>query len=255
MLILLSPAKTMEFSPHPAGLELTHPVYQKEANRLVAGLKKMKMTDLQKVLEVNTALAQLNYERYHRWQADLKNPNASAALLSFKGEVFRGLEAWTLKPDDLVYAQDHLRILSGLYGILRPLDLMQPYRLEISTSIKVGRQADLYAFWGTRITRQIKTDLAALESPFLINLVSQEYSKAVDFKSLKVPVIQLNFKDFKDGTYKFLTVYGKHARGMMTRFIVENRISRIRDLEAFDSGGYVFNPRLSREGDLVFTRG
>ncbi|MFP4471928.1 MAG: YaaA family protein, partial [Bacteroidales bacterium] len=177
------------------------------------------------------------------------------ALLVFKGEVFNGLKADSLTEDDLLYAQDHLRILSGFYGVLRPLDLMQPYRLEIGTNLKNKRGKNLYEFWGDKITKAIGEALDASGSRVLINLASNEYFKSIDTKKLDAEIITPAFKDSKDGTYKFITLYGKNARGMMTRFILKNRPEDAESLKLFDEDGYFYNEQLSKENKWVFTRG
>lgn len=255
MLILLSPAKTIDTRQAQLVKPRSAPLYIKQTLELVNQLKKLSLKELQDLFKVNPKLAQLNYERYQFWIKDVNQWDRITALLSFKGEVFRGLEAWSLQEDALVFSQDHLRILSGLYGVLRPLDVMQPYRLEIGTSLPNRKGKNLYDFWKTTITRQIKNDLSEQETPTIINLASKEYSHAVDFKKLKVPVYECQFLDYKDGKYKFLTVYGKHARGKMARFILEHQLTNPDDLKAFDEDGYIFNPDLSQEYNLVYTRG
>ena len=254
-MILLSPAKTLENDPVKRDIQLSQPEFIKEANYLVNCLKKLKPTDLAALMVINPNLAQLNFERYATWNPDSRAWNYNPALLSFKGEVYRGASAWEWSSEDLTFAQRRLRILSGLFGLLRPLDNIQPYRLEMGTKLKNRRGQSLYNFWEGRLTRLLKKHIQENQCKAVINLASNEYSKALNLKKLGVPVVEVTFKDFHNGGYKFLTVYGKNARGLMTRYIIENRITEIEEIKAFDLGGYVYNHRLSKPGSIAFTKG
>ena len=201
------------------------------------------------------AIAELNVERFAVWHTPFTPGNARQAVLAFKGEVYNGLQAWTLDEAGLAFAQEHLRILSGLYGLLRPLDLMQPYRLEMGRPIDTARGKNLYEFWGCTITDSLNEQLAALGSSTLINLASNEYFKAVKPKLVKGEIITPEFKENKNGEYKMLGVYAKKARGLMSRFVIDNRITEPQELKRFDVEGYAFNSQLSTDTHWVFTRG
>jgi len=255
MLILLSPAKTIDFTIEPQTSKFTLPEFTVEAQKLVQILRKYSSRQLQELMSINAALADLNAKRFFDWHLPFTPENAKQALLVFKGEVYTGLEAQNLSPADLDFAQNHLRILSGLYGVLRPLDLIQPYRLEMGTRLKTPKGADLYEFWESKITKSIRKALAQSGSNLLINLASNEYFKSLDAKKLGAEVVTPMFKDFHNGEYRFLTIYGKRARGMMTRFIIRHQISHPEDIKSFDEDGYIFNPSLSKGNERVFTRG
>jgi cytoplasmic iron level regulating protein YaaA (DUF328/UPF0246 family) len=255
MIILLSPAKTINDNPPKLDINLSIPQFLNESSHLIRQLKKLKQKDLQQLFDVNQELARLNYERIQMWEFDHSQWTYSPAILTFIGEVFRGLDAQTMNFDDLTYSQDHLRILSGLFGILRPLDNMRPYRLEMGTPLKNRRGKDLYEFWRVSITKELKNQLNHHQDRTIINLASKEYISAINLSSLNARVIDIQFKDFKNGQYKFMTVYGKNARGKMTRFILENRIQNPEDLMAFNLDGYNINTTLSKADNLVFTRG
>lgn len=255
MVIVLSPAKTLNSDIRPQTAHFSQADFLKEASELVEVLRKYSPSRLQELMKINPKIAELNATRYMDWQLPFTPENASPALLTFKGEVYNGLKAETLNEDDLLFAQDHVRVLSGLYGALRPLDLMQPYRLEMGTKLKVKRKKSLYEFWASKITNHINHLLESTDQKYLINLASNEYFGALDPKKIEAEIITPTFKDYSGGTYKFLTVYGKKARGMMTRFIVENRIVEVEKMKLFDEGGYFYNDRLSEGNNWVFTRG
>jgi len=255
MLILISPAKTLNYNIQPQTGNFSQPDFTEEAAQLVEVLRKYSPKMLQKLMNINGNLAEINATRFMEWSLPFTSENAKPAMLVFNGEVYNGLRAETFSEDDLIYAQKHLRILSGLYGALRPLDLMQPYRLEMGTKLKVKRKSDLYQFWGSKITRHIKDMMETNDLKYLINLASNEYFKSIDTSKLPVQIITPTFKDFSGGVYKFLTVYGKKARGMMARYIIQNRIEEVDQLKLFDEEGYFFNERLSNGNEWVFTRG
>lgn len=255
MLIVISPAKSLDFKTKPTTREYTIPEFLDESEKLVSKLQKMSAKKLSNLMRISTDLGNLNYERYQTWHRPFTPENAKQAVLAFNGDVYTGLGAPTLSEDKLKLAQQKLRILSGLYGMLKPLDLMQPYRLEMGTKFGVGRAKDLYAFWGDKITKKIQEAIDESDSKILVNLASNEYYKAIDAKKLDAEIVTPAFKDMKNGEYKMISFFAKKARGLMSRFILENEINNAGDLQAFDAEGYVFNPRLSKQGKPVFTRG
>ncbi len=254
MLIVISPAKSLNFETLSKTQHYTMPDMLEESEKLVGRLRKMKPKDLSDLMGISANLGQLNYERYQTWSLPFTPENAKQAVLAFNGDVYQGLDANSLDEDQLLLLQDKLRILSGLYGVLRPLDLVQPYRLEMGTKLKYQRSEDLYAFWKNKITTSVKDAITESGSNVLLNLASNEYYKSIDSKKLGAEIVTPAFKDLKNGKYKMISFYAKKARGLMTRFVVENDIKKVEDLQAFDSEGYVFNPRLSKAGAPVFTR-
>lgn len=252
MLILLSPAKTLNFdSPHVTE-SASQPFFLEDASYLVGKLKKLSAKQLEKLFNVSSDIAEQNFVRYQEWNTPFHNGNAWQAVLAFKGEVYRGLQADLFLEQDFEFAQKHLRILSGLYGVLRPLDLIQPYRLEMGTSWAItSTKKNLYRYWEDRLAETLNT--SETEGP-IVNLASNEYFKAVNTKALKREVFTCHFKDLKDDEYKTIMTYAKHARGLMARFIIKNKLTSVEDLKAFDLQGYSFNPRLSEGNELVFTR-
>jgi len=254
MLIVISPAKSLDFDTPAVTAEFTMPEMLNESEKLADRLRKMNPKKLSGLMGISSSLGQLNYERYQNWHQPFTPENAKQAVLAFNGDVYQGLDAKSLSPDQLHQLQSKLRILSGLYGVLRPLDLIQPYRLEMGTRLKYQRSKDLYAFWKNKITPKIKEAIHASENNVLINLASNEYYKSIDTKKLGAEIVTPAFKDLKNGEYKMISFFAKKARGLMTRFILENNIKNVEDLQAFDAEGYVFNPRLSKPGTPVFTR-
>ncbi len=254
MLIVISPAKSLDFKTPSRIPDHTIPELLEESGKLAEKLRQYKAKDLSELMGVSASLGILNYERFQTWHTPFSPGNAKQALLAFNGAVFAGIDAATLPEDKLRQAQKHLRILSGLYGVLKPLDLMQPYRLEMGTKFRYGEHKDLYAFWKGKITPKIQEAIDASGSKVLVNLASNEYYKSIDAKQLDASVVTPAFKDLKNGTYKMISIYAKRARGLMTRFILENDIAEAGDLQAFDAEGYHFNPRLSKPGQPVFTR-
>jgi cytoplasmic iron level regulating protein YaaA (DUF328/UPF0246 family) len=255
MLILLSPAKTLNFNIQPQTKNYAAPLFPEKAKELVQLLRKFSPPQLQKLMSINPKLADLNVQRYLDWELPFTPDNSKQALLVFNGEVYNGLKAETLTAGDLDYAQNHLLILSGLYGALRPLDLMQPYRLEMGTKLKNKKGNDLYAFWGDQITDLVNNRMKENGQKYLINLASDEYFSVLNKAKLNAEIITPQFKDYSNGSYKFLTVYGKKARGMMARFIIKNRIEEVEKLKLFDAEGYFYNDQLSEGATWVFTRG
>jgi len=256
MFILLSPAKIQNFTPEQLVREHSQPEFLKEAESLVDEIRQLSAFELSKLLSINANLAQQNADRYFNWHQPFTEQNAKQAVLVFNGEVFHGLDARSFSTDDFAYLQSHLRILSGLYGILRPCDLIQPYRLEISTKLQVGNTKDIYSFWGDKITQSINQALAkSLEPKILLNLASGEYFKSINQEILQAKVIDFDFLKNKNDEYKQVVMYIKKARGLMARYVIENRINEVEDLKGFSSEGYWFSERLSTENKFVFTRG
>ena len=254
MLIIISPAKKLDFESLPQTDEYTIPDCLDDAGELIETLKPYSATQLQKLMHLSSNLAQLNYDRYHDWSLPFNPQNAKQSVLTFKGDVYAGMNIESFSDDDLAFTQEHLRILSGLYGLLRPLDLMQPYRLEMGTRLENPRGKNLYDFWGTIITELLNKQLAAISSDTLINLASNEYYKSVKPREIKGQIITPVFKEKKADSYKVIGIYAKKARGMMTAYILKNRLEKVDDIKKFNEAGYRYNPGLSTDTDWVFTR-
>jgi cytoplasmic iron level regulating protein YaaA (DUF328/UPF0246 family) len=253
MLLLISPAKSVDFES-PAHVEQSsEPDFQAESTRLIKKLGTFSRKKIGEMMSISPELAALNVDRYKKWAPDPKREDTKQALLAFNGEVFRGLNAKEMSEGDIQFAQNHLRILSGLYGLLRPMDLIQPYRLEMGTRLKYYSYNNLYQFWGDKITKRINADLD--DSKVVVNLASTEYYKSVLEPKLKVKVITPTFKDFSNGEYRVLMTYAKNARGLMASYIIKNRITEPELMKSFDGKGYAYDPTLSDESNWVFTRG
>jgi uncharacterized protein len=254
MQILLSPAKSLSLVEHSNETISTVPFFEKEINLLINKLQKKSVKSIEALMHISKDLAEINYDRYQNWIFPKEvNETNSPAILTFTGEVYRGLEANTLSIEDLEYAQKKLRILSGLYGVLRPLDLMYPYRLEMGTKFQITpKLKNLYMFWGDKIAEFLNEEAESEE--VIINLASTEYFKVIPKKSIQRKIITPVFKDFKNGTYKVVMMYAKHQRGAMTRFIIQNKINDEEDLKGYNGGGYHFDSNLSTETEWVFTR-
>lgn len=254
LLAVISPAKLLDDSTHYPDLNCTQPVFQDEAAYLVSKLKKCSAAELSELMELSAKLGEENKRRYAEWHLPFTHANAHPAVLMFKGEVYRGLKAEEFSKKELDFAQDHLRILSGLYGVLRPLDLVMGYRLMMGTPFSPDKKTkNLYAYWGTKIAEQLAESLAP--KGVLVNLASSEYFKAVDLKSLNRRVVTCEFKERKGDKYSVVSTYAKHARGMMARFLIENKIKKADDLKAFEMENYKFNASLSSDNQWIFTRG
>ncbi|MDO8319335.1 peroxide stress protein YaaA [Rhodoferax sp.] len=254
MLFLLSPAKSLDFDPPGADVAHSQPLFVPQARELIGLLRQKSPQEIASLMSLSDSLAGLNVARYQAWSAKFTHKNAKQAVLAFNGDVYDGLDAKTLSADELAWAQDHVCILSGLYGVLRPLDYMQPYRLEMGTRLANPNGRDLYQFWGSQIANYLNTRLAADKTPVIINLASQEYFKAVDKKALKARVVDCVFEDFKGGQYKIISFYAKRARGLMARFATTRRLSLPEQLKAFDLDGYAFDSSVSQAEQLVFRR-
>jgi len=254
MLIILSPAKTLDYeSPVPA-LPLTTPDFLKQSRALIAILRDLSVQEVAALMHLSDKLAALNVARFGDWSPRFTEKNSRAAILAFKGDVYEGMEAWTFTPDDHDFAQTHLRILSGLYGLLRPLDRLQPYRLEMGTALANPAGRNLYAFWGDTIAKALNEALAEQGDEVLVNLASDEYNKAALTKVLQARVVTPQFREEKDGQFKMVSFYAKRARGLMAAHIVRNRLAEVEALKDFCADGYRFNKKLSAGDTLVFTR-
>lgn len=254
MKILISPAKSInENCPHPK-TELSMPLFSKEATALSKKMKRFKPRQLMELMSVSADIADLNVMRFKNWYlSDVPTDDVRPAGYLFTGEVYRGLDIQSLSGKEIEIAQDRLRILSGMYGLLRPLDLIYPYRLEMGTSLQVNEKTkNLYAFWGQKLTKQLQKETAKDE--LIVNLASNEYAKAIQWKDIKRPVITPNFKEFKNGEYKMVMVFAKHARGAMARHLIQNDIQSAEELKAYNVDGYSFDAKQSTETDWVFVR-
>ena len=254
MLIVISPAKTLDYESPPAVDSFSQPEYLDQSQILIDKLRKQTANKLGKLMKISPALSELNKARYQQWQLPFEPGNAKQAVFAFKGDVYIGLEADTMSKADLHWAQQHLRILSGLYGLLRPLDLMQPYRLEMGTALKTRRGKNLYEFWNNRISDGLNQQLKETNSIYLVNLASNEYFKSVKPKHLNAEVITPAFLDWKNDEYKMIGFFAKKARGSMSAWIIRNRIEDINELSKFDVDGYRFDKSLSTVQSPVFIR-
>lgn len=254
MLIVLSPAKTLDFETPVSTTEFSQATLLEQSELLIERCQKLSMQDIASLMKVSDKIAGLNVARFADWKLPLTPDNARQALFAFKGDVYTGLEAQTLSPAVLSYAQQHLRILSGLYGLLKPLDLMLAYRLEMGTKLDNFRGANLYQFWGSMVTEAVNASLQAQGDQLLVNLASNEYFKAVKKRELKGQIITPIFKDQKNGQYKVISFYAKKARGLMARYILENELTEVEQLKSFDVDGYYFVEADSTATDLVFYR-
>ncbi len=254
MLLVISPAKSLDYKTPATTSNYTIPDLLERSEKLVGRLKKMGPRQLSNLMGISKDLGELNFQRYQTWSLPFTPDNAKQAVLAFNGDVYQGLQANTLSENKLELAQKRLRILSGLYGVLRPLDLIQPYRLEMGTKMKYFKSKDLYEFWDPIITKKINEAVEESGSGVLVNLASNEYFKSINKKKLNAEVITPEFKDFKNGEYKMISFFAKKARGLMTRFVLDNNIVDPDNLKAFDYHGYIFNPNLSKDGNPVFTR-
>jgi len=252
MKIVISPAKSLDLESSLPTQKYTQGVFLEQAKQLSKVLKEKSPQDLSTLMKISDKLGNLNWQRNQNWALPFTPENARPAVFAFNGDVYNGLDAYSLPQDKIEVLQDQLRILSGQYGVLKPLDLIKPYRLEMGTKLPVGAHKNLYGFWGDTVTAHLNSELSANE--LFVNLASNEYFKAVKPKLLKVPVITPHFKEYKDDKLKMISFYAKKARGLMVRYIVENNINTIEDLKNFNVEGYAFDANLSNTTDLIFTR-
>ncbi len=254
MLVVVSPAKALNFDPAPEGLPATQPALMAQTRELMKTTRHLTRTEIAGLMDLSDKLSDLNHDRFRAFRLKHTNDNAKQAALAFAGDTYRGLDAGSLDREDLDYAQDHLRILSGLYGVLRPLDLIQPYRLEMGTRLATERGENLYDFWGEKISRALNRDMKDEAVPVLVNAASQEYFGAVKTRKLKARVVTPVFKEERDGVAKIISFSAKVARGMIARFIVQNRLDRPEGLKDFAQDGYQFRQDLSDDDTYVFIR-
>lgn len=252
MKLVISPAKSLDFETKLPTTQHTEPQFLDQSERLNKLLKKKSAKSLSKLMSISDALGQLNYERNQSWELPFSQDNARPAMYAFSGEVYRGLDAYSIPETKIESAQNTIRIISGLYGLLKPLDLIQPYRLEMGTKFPVGKNKNLYEFWQKTIAKTLNDELK--DGELLLNLASNEYFKAIDLKALKAPVITANFKDFKNGEYKMIMTFAKQARGSMARYVIDTNAKTIDDIKAFNYEGYNFSEPMSTETELTFIR-
>ncbi|WP_127716235.1 peroxide stress protein YaaA [Halobacteriovorax sp. HLS] len=253
MLVVVSPAKKLDFESEIPSFKTSEPKFLDKSSVLIKSLRKTPADEISKLMKLSDALTKLNVDRYKSFSTPFNDENARAAIYAFMGDTYVGLDARSLKKSDVKYAQKHLRILSGLYGLLGPLDLIQPYRLEMGTRFACAGSKNLYEFWKSDLTKELNKDLKGSE--YLVNCASNEYSSAIDFSKLEANVITPVFKEKKNDAYKVVGLFAKRARGMMARYIVENKITKLNELKKFSQDGYTFRSDLSKENELVFTRG
>ncbi|MCJ8314575.1 MAG: peroxide stress protein YaaA [Saccharospirillaceae bacterium] len=260
MLVVISPAKSLDYTTDIPVTQFSLPQFQEQTFRLAKQAKKLAPNDIATMMKLSENLSMLNYERFQHFEQSFTKDNARQAAYAFNGDVYTGLDFYSLDEEQVLYAQRHLIMLSGLYGVLRPLDLMQPYRLEMGTKFKTGTGKDikenLYQFWGTTLSDYLNKEIASQQddTQYLINLASTEYFKSVPKKEMQFPIIEPVFKDYKNGQYKIISFYAKKARGLMARFIIENKIRTPKQLQKFDVDGYQFSPELSKQDKPVFLR-
>ncbi len=254
MLILISPAKTLDYQSKLATERFTQPELLDHSQQLIKVARKLSAAQISSLMGVSDKIASLNATRFHDWQPDFTPDNARQAILAFKGDVYTGLQAETFSEDDFDFAQRHLRMLSGLYGVLRPLDLMQPYRLEMGIKLETKKGGNLYHFWGDTITQKLNGAMEAQGDDVVINLASDEYFRSVNTQALKGKIIKPVFLDEKNGTYKVISFYAKKARGLMSRYIIQNRLTQPCQLRGFDSDGYRYDAESSSDNEWVFKR-
>lgn len=254
MIIVISPAKIQRIRELVTSLH-SQAEYQKEASRLIKMLRELSYPEISRLLEINNKLTQINLDRYLQWHQPFTLENARQTILLFDGEVFRGLNAASFSEEEFLYAQNHLRIFSGLYGILKPLDLIQPYRLEVSSKLKNPAGDDLYPFWQKKVTKSIVRDLKASGEPeIILNLASSEYIKSIDLKNKRIRKIDVEFYEYNQDKLKQIVIYTKKARGMMARYIITHKIENTEDIKGFNEEGYWFNEQFSSENKFVFVR-
>ncbi|MFO7923750.1 MAG: peroxide stress protein YaaA [Bacteroidales bacterium] len=254
MITVISPAKKLDFKTKTKGRNYTTPEFLDKSAEIIDVIRQFSPKDLAVLMNVSDDIANLTFERHSKWKTPFNPENAKPAIHAFKGDVYRGMSADTFSREDLEFAQDHLRILSGLYGVLRPLDMIQPYRLEMGTKFKPFGGKNLYGFWTETITSAINENLKEHKEKVLVNLASQEYFKAIDKSMLEEDVVTPVFKEFKGNKYKVVGIHAKKARGMMCRFIIQNRIEKAEDMKLFNEEGYSYDDNLSNEREWIFTR-
>lgn len=255
MITIISPSKTINQSTGLTFEKSNTPIYIEEASKLTKLIKQMSISELASLMVISDKLSEATFDKYQYWTSLHNISNSKQAILSFKGEVYTGLDADSFSEDELLFADEHLIILSGLYGVLKSLDLIQPYRLEMATKIKYRKYKNLYSLWSDKITLELNNKFENSNNPILINLASNEYFKSINTKKLVARIITPSFKENKNGNYKIVAMYAKKARGLMARYIIKNKVENIEEIKLFNEEGYYFNNYLSKGNDLVFTRG
>ena len=250
---IISPAKKLDYSPVEKNIDSTIPSLLEHSNELIKDLKSLNPQEVSSLMSLSDKLGALNYERFQEWKTPFTKSNSKQAILAFKGDVYQGLDAESLSETELIWAQKHVRILSGLYGILKPMDLMQPYRLEMGTKFATKRGQNLYDFWNSIITEELNKNFSS-DNTNVLNLASNEYFKSINVSELKANVISPVFMDKKNGKYKIISFFAKKARGLMTRYVIKNRIEDITDIQNFEEGGYFFSEAMSENNKPVFCR-
>ena len=253
LVTIISPAKKLDYSPVEKNIDSTIPSLLEHSNELIKDLKSLNPQEVSSLMSLSDKLGALNYERFQEWKTPFTKSNSKQAILAFKGDVYQGLDAESLSETELIWAQKHVRILSGLYGILKPMDLMQPYRLEMGTKFATKRGQNLYDFWNSIITEELNKNFSS-DNTNLLNLASNEYFKSINVSELKANVISPVFMDKKNGKYKIISFFAKKARGLMTRYVIKNRIEDVTDIQNFEEGGYFFNEAMSEDNKPVFCR-
>ena len=253
LVTIISPAKKLDYSPVEKNIDSTIPSLLEHSNELIKDLKSLNPQEVSSLMSLSDKLGALNYERFQEWKTPFTKSNSKQAILAFKGDVYQGLDAESLSETELIWAQKHVRILSGLYGILKPMDLMQPYRLEMGTKFATKRGQNLYDFWNSIITEELNKNFSS-DNTNLLNLASNEYFKSINVSELKANVISPVFMDKKNGKYKIISFFAKKARGLMTRYVIKNRIEDITGIQNFEEGGYFFNEAMSEDNKPVFCR-
>ena len=253
LVTIISPAKKLDYSPVEKNIDSTIPSLLEHSNELIKDLKSLNPQEVSSLMSLSDKLGALNYERFQEWKTPFTKSNSKQAILAFKGDVYQGLDAESLSETELIWAQKHVRILSGLYGILKPMDLMQPYRLEMGTKFTTPRGQNLYDFWNSIITEELNKNFSS-DNTNLLNLASNEYFKSINVSELKANVISPVFMDKKNGKYKIISFFAKKARGLMTRYVIKNRIEDITDIQNFEEGGYFFSEAMSEDNKPVFCR-
>lgn len=254
MLILISPAKTLDFDSTSPIEDFSQPIHLKDSTQLIKVLREKAPHEIASLMKISDKLADLNSQRYHSWKKPFTFKNAKQAIYAFKGDVYTGLDAESLSKREILWAQKHLRILSGLYGLLKPLDLIQAYRLEMGTKLQGKKSNNLYEFWGSKISEAVNKDLKAARSKTVLNLASNEYFKSVQPELIDAKIISPEFKDCKNGKYKIISFYAKKARGLMSAWVIKNKIKTVEDLKNFNVDGYYFDNKQSTDDKLLFLR-
>ncbi len=254
MLTVISPAKTLDYETPTLTEEFTQPALLRQSHQLVKQLRGFSVEDLSHLMGVSSNIADMNVARFKQWKTPFKPENARQALFAFKGDVYLGLDAYSMTKSNISFAQKHLRILSGLYGLLRPLDLMQPYRLEMGTRLTTGSGDNLYQFWDNRITDAVNKELKSMDSPTLINLASNEYFRSIQIRAIKGDIVTPVFKEYHKGKYQVISFYAKKARGLMSRYIIDHELTDADSIKDFNVEGYAFDESLTRGNNWVFSR-